>query len=330
MAERTTAEGQLDRILHILPLAGREGGASYRELAETLDVSRDQVVRDVEEVTAREYYHPAGSASDIRVGLVEDRVTVWSGGQFQRPVRLGLREAAALHLGLRLLAAERDDPALPEVLGEVEGQIAWVVPADIGRQVVVAGDPRGADALRARVVRAAKEGRRCRVMYLKPDAAEPEPRTLDPYVVAYSEGSWYVIGYCHERHGPRVFRIDRILEAEVLDESFEPPDDFDPTEYLTDGRVFRTDRELEVPVRYSPRVARWLVERGEGEVDDDGSVLVRHAVADPGWLVRHVLQYGPEAEVLGPEEVRELVRQSAERVARAGGGSPIPDNGGND
>jgi hypothetical protein len=37
------AEAQLDRILHLLPVAGREGGARYDELAESLGVSRDQV-----------------------------------------------------------------------------------------------------------------------------------------------------------------------------------------------------------------------------------------------------------------------------------------------
>jgi len=31
-------------------------------------------------------------------------------------------------------------------------------------------------------------------------------------------------------------------------------------------------------------------------------------VADPAWLVREVLQYGAEAEVLEPESLREAVR----------------------
>ncbi|MFC1575522.1 WYL domain-containing protein [Gemmatimonadota bacterium] len=35
---------------------------------------------------------------------------------------------------------------------------------------------------------------------------------------------------------------------------------------------------------------------------------VTHRVADPHWIVRHVLQYGAEAEVLTPEEVRGWVR----------------------
>lgn len=68
-------------------------------------------------------------------------------------------------------------------------------------------------------------------------------------------------------------------------------------------------------VRYGPRIARWFIERGQGAAADDGSVVVRHAVADPGWLVRHVLQYGPDAEVLEPSDMRRLVKQAAERVA---------------
>lgn len=309
-----SAQGQLGRILHLLPLAARPGGAGYDELAGALGVSRDQVVRDLEEVTAREYYHPAGSANDISVALDPDRVTVWTGGQFQRPVRLSLPEAAALHLGLRILAAEREDPALLDVMRAVEEQLAWAVPDDIDDQVVVAADPAAGDRLRALMVQAARTSRTCRLSYLKPDAARPEPRTLDPYAVVYAEGNWYVIGRCHDHGETRIFRIDRIVEARMLDDTFQAPASFDLADYVSDGRVYRADQELEVPVRYGPAVARWLTERGEGEAREDGSVIVRHAVADPGWLVRHVLQYGPDAEVLGPDEVREMVRAGAEGV----------------
>ena len=322
-----TAQNQLDRILHILPRAGRPGGATYQELAEALAVTRDQVVRDVEEVTAREYYHPAGSATDVRVGLSEDRVSVWTSGQFERPARLTLREAAALHLGMSLLGAERDDPELLAALEDVENRLTWAgadkAAKETASTIMVTGDPGATDALRALVAEAAKERRRCRLEYLKPDAPEPEPRTVDPYLVAYSDGAWYLIGHCRDRGEPRVFRVDRIMEAERLDDPFEPPPDFDPADYLSDyvsdGRIFRADDEIEVEVRYGARVARWLIERGEGEAAEDGSVVVRHAVADPGWVVRHVLQYGADAEVLGPPEVRAMVRNAAEGIARTGG-----------
>ena len=46
----------------------------------------------------------------------------------------------------------------------------------------------------------------------------------------------------------------------------------------------------------------------------DGSVTETYQVADPHWIVRHVLQYGPEAEVVEPEEVRGWVRGVVARV----------------
>ena len=301
----STAETGLARILHLVPLAARDGGVSYDELAATLEIDRDQLLRDLEAVTAREFYHPAGTATDIQVALDADRVRVWTTGPLQRPVRLDLREAAALHLGLRLLAVERDEPA-PEAMQRVQERIAWAMPSDAG-EVVMAGEAGARDDLRATVVDAARRRRRVRLQYLKPDAPAAEARSVYPYVVAHAGGHTYVIGHDHDRGEIRVFRMDRVLEARVGDEWFDVPEDFDAADYIDGGHVYRADEEIEVTVRYSPRVARWITERGEGEVQEDGSVVVPHTVADPGWIVRHVLRYGPDAEVVAPVEVREWV-----------------------
>ncbi len=101
-----------------------------------------------------------------------------------------------------------------------------------------------------------------------------------------------------------MFRLDRVMEARVREDGFDPPADFDPTDYLDAGRVYRAGDEVRVTVRYSPRIARWIIERGEGRVEDDGAVVVERLVSDPGWIVRHVLRYGPDAEVIAPDEVR--------------------------
>jgi predicted DNA-binding transcriptional regulator YafY len=46
-------------------------------------------------------------------------------------------------------------------------------------------------------------------------------------------------------------------------------------------------------------------------------VTIAHPLADTAWAVRHVLQYGPDAEVVEPEEVRALVRRRLEEMALA-------------
>ena len=107
------------------------------------------------------------------------------------------------------------------------------------------------------------------------------------------------------------------LEARALETGYAPPSDFDPTEYVSDGRVFRSDAEEDVLVRYSPRVAPWVREHGPIEELDGGSVSVRFTTADPRWVVRHVLLYGPEAEVVEPPAVREAIKRFVDLDQRA-------------
>jgi proteasome accessory factor B len=83
--------------------------------------------------------------------------------------------------------------------------------------------------------------------------------------------------------------------------------------------VFQAGEEVEAVVRYSRSIARWISEREEVEENPDGSVVVRHRVADPRWIVRHVLSYGPEAEIVEPAEMRDLVRETVAPERHAGG-----------
>jgi predicted DNA-binding transcriptional regulator YafY len=73
-------------------------------------------------------------------------------------------------------------------------------------------------------------------------------------------------------------------------------------------------------VRYSPSIARWIAEREGAAIDPDGSLTLTHAVADVPWAIRHVLQYGPDAEVLSPAHVRDAVRDRLSSMARTSGG----------
>lgn len=41
-------------------------------------------------------------------------------------------------------------------------------------------------------------------------------RAVDPYKLFHREAAWYLIGRCHLHDEPRVFRLDRVLDAEVL------------------------------------------------------------------------------------------------------------------
>lgn len=322
MSPREPAETKLGRVLQILPEAAREGGVSIDELARALGIDRKRIARDLEEVTARGLY--AEPPVDIEIWIEEDRVEVWTAGPFRRPVRLTPREALALTLGLRLLAdgAGPDRAARLRALARrMDEGLAAIPAAELAERFAVdAGDPGSGGTLDV-LREAARDRVRCRLTYLKPGSREPEIRVLHPYAIVHGGGRWYALGHSEEAEGAgtsvRAFRLDRVLGIEPLGERFETPDDFDVADHLTEGEVLRADETIEVTVRYSPRIARWIEEQGVDERLEDGGGVVRHTVADPEWLLRHVLAHGVEAEVVAPQEIRRTLRRRAEAMLGA-------------
>ncbi|MBA2670631.1 MAG: WYL domain-containing protein, partial [Gemmatimonadetes bacterium] len=236
MAERETASDQLSRILHLLALASREDGASVNELSDAMDSSPEQVLRDLQEVYTRAYYHPAGSGEDAQILIEADRVHVWTKGDFRRPARLSPGEALALGLGLRVLAAEADEERRARILElaeRLEWRLAGRSPAEHLAGIAVEPHRQEEAEIRVAVQQATREGRRCRIGYLKPGAAGPDNREMDPYVVVAASGWWYVLGRCCRDGAVKAFRLDRIVEVEPGETAFEIPGDFDPGEHLS-------------------------------------------------------------------------------------------------
>ena len=318
-ASRDTAGDQLDRILRILPFAARDEGVSVSELAETLGVAPSRVLRDVEQVVERAYYLPPEQANETQILIEGDRVTVLARTcAFRRPPRLSAREALALGVGLRALALdtppERRD-RLFALAERLDRELTLRPAFDSEPHIALAFGPPERSAVHACLRDAARERRAVSIEYLKTGATAPEGRTVHPYALVFAERWWYALAHCCTQGEVRRFRMDRVLDAEMLQDGFELPPGFDPHAYVEGGRAFVADEPTEVRVRYGPRIARWIREREPGaEPLSDGAVIVTHAVADPRWIIAHVLQYGPDAEVLEPAAVREMIAAAAERM----------------
>jgi len=333
----TSPEERLRRLLMIIPVAAQGDGATFADLASRLDVDEETVLGDVRQLIERSYKRTGAHSGDFQIDMGADGVRILTSGELRRPVRLSAREALALSLGLRLAAlspSAGDREARASLRARLDGWLAASCAAT-GQAPTEEVLPRfaapdlmeDAAAVREEVSRALSAGRPCRIEYLKSSDAAPRARTVHPHRLVHGEGAWYVLAYCETAGTVRSFRLDRVLSATVLEGALHVKDSpgyegFDASEHLAGWRVFgveEADGEVAVLVRYSPRIARWLAEREEGSRDEDGGLLVRHRVADPTWLARHVLQYGGEAEVLEPPSSRELVKEAAAKVAERHG-----------
>ncbi|MEA3342054.1 MAG: YafY family protein, partial [Chloroflexota bacterium] len=161
--------------------------------------------------------------------------------------------------------------------------------------------------------RATRERRRVAMIYRSRNQPEPLRREINPYALIHRWGWWYVIGHCHLRGNMRTFRVDRIAELTLLDQTFNVPADFDIHEYLAAEPY--TQPQVHVRMRFTPEATLLaLDDRAFWETVDeqpDGSVVVTFVASDLEWLARVALGYGPHAVVLEPEELRCLVSERA-------------------
>lgn len=337
MSNDRTADARLQRLLHILPAAMRDGGASLEELAAALDTSTERILEDLSELTSRVYYRPGGWPDDVQILLESDRVRVVRAAGFERPVRFNREETFCLAMALRGTVASahvRDADARLALLQRAEAHLGQSAGAGAGTAAATTTPTADAirmperdpdlEGIRETLIVAARERRACALWYVKAGASDGSVRVVHPYAIAYAEGAWYAVSYCTVEEEIRVFRLDRVLAADFADGTFDVPDDFRIDDFVQDGRVYDTregQEAGEVRVRYSARIARWVRERPEWESErleeaEDGSVFVRHDVADPHWAVGHALSYGAEAEVVEPAVIRAMVRDVAGELTR--------------
>jgi proteasome accessory factor C len=302
-----TAAAQLRRILQVIPQLGDGEPHPIAEVVERAGVDRALLLRDLRTITDR-HDAPGGFVDGLQIFLEPDTVTI-NPSHFLRPMRLTRSELCALELGLAMLRAERppeEHRAIERARQRLQRAIVAAGTAEDAEDRVAALAPAGDPEHLRRLRDAHRSRRRVRLSYRKAGAEAAADRLLCPYGIVYTSGMWYVVADCGEEE-LRIFRLDRVEAVEVLETRYEAPRDFSLDAVIRDGKAFQSAGAGTLRVRYSPKIARWIAEREGRTVADDGSLVLEHPLADAEWGVRHVLQYGPDAEVLDPPEVREAI-----------------------
>jgi proteasome accessory factor C len=275
---------RLPRLLALVPYLMSHPGAQVPEVARLFGLTEKQLVDDLQLVWMCGLPgHTPGDLIDVS----------WDGGEIlidnaetiARPLRLGVDEASALLVALRMLAElpefEEGD-ALARVIAKLEsaaGEGAAAVSNQVAFEVDAAPDAMVTvrDALR--------RGRRLSLRYYVPGRDEITPREVDPTRLVMVDGRSYLEGWCYRADGMRLFRLDRMIGAEVLDVAADPPAEAESID-VADG-VFRpspTDELVEVELTPA---GRWVAEYYPCESVtelDEGRLRVVLRTPDTSWV----------------------------------------------
>ena len=235
---------------------------------------------------------------------------------FRRPVRLSPVQARAALLALDLVSKGVD----PGIYDSLRNKVRGAVAEEVGEIEVGRAFEDDAPVVAA-IDRARRERKLLEIRY--PSGKTIRTRTVEPIMVSSIEGAWYLNAYCRNVEAARLFRLERILTAQVLEARFLAREGVDlKTEYEDiDPRSYAAKRAV---VRFSPEVARWMEEHPELdfiEERDDGSADYALYYTDEAWAAGRVMQYLGEAAVIEPEELRREVHRRASALLEAYGGN---------
>ena len=152
------------------------------------------------------------------------------------------------------------------------------------------------------------------IAYQKYDSPESEYLHVDPYAVKEFSRRWYLIGYCHQRDGLRVYGLDRIRNLEETTMDFDMPADFDIDELFRGSFGIYIPREAPEHIIFKAKgkEAKYLrdlpLHSSQQEIENDGhSSIFSMDVCVSDDLVMELCKRGSRIEVLEPLSLRVAV-----------------------
>ena len=298
---RRSAESRLRRILAVIPWVVAEDGPLISDVCTRFGYRTQADLQADINLLFLCGVPPYTPDALIEVDLADDRVWIRYADWFSRPLRLTPAEALTLVASSAALLGSGADSAGGEGDGEhdadtesplARGLAKLAAALGVEEEVLdVALGPAPPDALAA-LQEAAAAHRQVEVEYYAYGRDEHTRRVIDPYLVYSAQGQWYVTGFCHLAGADRLFRVDRVGEATVLDSTFTPPAAPEPPP------VFRPAPGDPLVVLDLEPAAAWAASQyPTASVTDLGGGRRRVAlwVAGEAWLARLLLRLGSDA-----------------------------------
>ena len=303
---RLSAEARLHRLLALVPWVAAHDGPLVSDVCARFGCTEDELVDDLQLLFLCGL-HPYTPDMLIDVDIADGRVWIRYADYFSRPLRLTPAEALALLAAAQaVLAGPGADESGPLARGLEKLAAALGVVGSEAVEVTLA--PAAAEVM-ATLSEGATRHRRVEIDYYSFGRDVWSRRVVDPYNVFSAAGQWYVSAWCHTVDDERLFRLDRVRGARLLDATFDPPErDRDFAVYRARPDDPRVTLELDPP-------GRWVVDQYPVEAVeelDGGRARVRLAVSERAWLERLLLRLGPAARVVEGEP--EVVSSAACRL----------------
>lgn len=294
--------GRLFRLVHLL--LGEEQW-TVTQLAQTLEVSERTIRRDVDALSAAgiPIYTTQGRTGGVHLmpEFVLDRALLSRRQQDEILCGLQTLHAAGVPEGKALLAE------LSGLFGR-DSSVQW-----LHTDFSAWGEREENQSRFVMIQRAILENHLLVIAYHAAESGYSE-REIEPVRLCFRGTAWYVQAFCRLRQEFRTFKLSRMEEIRVTEETFLPYHALPPLPDYMEA----VPSMVHAMIRFSPKAAyRVLDEFSHEQITSapDGYLMVRTEWPTGSWGGYYLLSYGALAEVLEPPELREWVKAESQKIA---------------
>lgn len=138
---------------------------------------------------------------------------------------------------------------------------------------------------------------------------ESSRRIAEPIQIEFNHGEWFLTAFCRVRKDYRRFKLVRIRNLQLGD-SFSKRDisNEELRKIFSEGY---NKNSIKVIFKFTNRIGEHLVEyfaKDDIKQADDGSFIVQDYFPNDGGLIKFILGFGKDCEVLEPQHLREEMK----------------------
>ncbi|MFH5210381.1 helix-turn-helix transcriptional regulator [Antrihabitans sp. NCIMB 15449] len=313
---------RLARLLNMVPYFIANPGISAAEAAVELGVTTKQLMDDLNQLwmCGLPGYGP-GDLIDL--SFSEESIEVTFSAGIDRPLRLTSTEATALLVALRSIVEMPgmvDPTAAQGAMAKIESAAGAAAVAQNTK--AAAGDPEAVSEERggrlpehpavATVRSAFNHSHALRLVYYSASRDAISERVVDPIRIVLVDNHSYLQAWCRHAEGVRLFRFDRIDEANELDEQARPPAAAMAEQSALE--LFSDDPALPLARLQIASDSVWVLDHypmNQLALNDDGSIEATMRFATLDWMARMVLGFGSGITVIDPPALVASLRERA-------------------
>lgn len=308
-----------ERLLSIVMELQRSKLQTADELAEVLGVSVRTIYRDMQALS--EAGVPVIGETGLGYSLME--------GYFLPPISFTTEEAVSLLLGAEFIE-KRFDPTYRNSARSSRRKIETILSRPIREETTrIQGSIRllqkdemavmVREKINLGIIREAMlERKKIRFTYHKrvaeADGNRVNVRTVSPYGLAHDEqNGWLLLAFCDLREDIRHFRVSRISDLTVTEDTFQTPDNFNLESYRPkDTRSIRVCAIFNLDITDKIEEANnYYMETAESKED---GYHVTFRVREPEELLSWMLGWGADVVVTEPESFKNRIREEIEKM----------------